>query len=249
MSNSSSIAVALDDVHVDFGPIHAVGDVSLDVPTGTSTAIIGPNGSGKSTLLKAIAGIVKPTSGRCDTFGAPTAIVLQSTDVDPTVPLAVRDVVSMARYQRLGLVRRPNAADRDAVATAMKRLEIDDLARRQIHHLSGGQRQRVFVAQGLAQNAPILLLDEPFTGLDVRSQSIISSVLDEELADGRTIISTTHNFRDAERCQFVLLLATEFVAFGPPSEVFNEANLRAAFGGKFIRVGDTFIVDDPHHLR
>ena len=242
-----SIAVALTDVHVDYGPIHAVGDLSLEIPTGASVAIIGPNGSGKSTLLKVIGGVIDPTSGSCDTFGASTSIVLQSTDVDESVPLTVRDVVAMARYPRLGLFRRPGGEDREAVDTAMARLEIDDLAGRQIHQLSGGQRQRAFVAQGLAQDAPILLLDEPLTGLDVRSRSIITAVIDDEHANGRTVITTTHNFDDASRCELVLLLATRFVAFGPPDEVFTEDHLRTAFGGRFVKVGDTMILDDPHH--
>jgi len=241
------IAVQLTDVHVDYGPIHAVGDLSLDLPTGASIAIIGPNGSGKSTLLKVIGGVLDPTSGSCDTFSQSVAIVLQSTDVDKSVPLTVRDVVSMARYPRLGLLRRPNATDRAAVRSAMERLEIDDLANRQIHHLSGGQRQRAFVAQGLAQEAPILLLDEPITGLDVRSRSIITEVLDDEQAAGRTVVTTTHNFEDASRCDLVLLLATQFVAFGTPDEVFTEEHLRTAFGGRFVKVGDTMILDDPHH--
>ena len=240
-------AVALSDVHVDYGSIHAVGDLSLDVPVGASVAIIGPNGSGKSSLLKVIAGVIEPTAGSCDTFGASAAIVLQSTDVDASVPLTVRDVVSMARYPMLGLMRRPNADDRAAVDASMRRLEIDDLAGRQIHHLSGGQRQRVFVAQGLAQEAPILLLDEPLTGLDVRSRSIITTVLDAEHDAGRTVITTTHNFEDAGRCDLVLLLATRFVAFGPPDDVFTEEHLRTAFGGRFVRIGDTMVLDDPHH--
>jgi len=241
------VGVTLSDVHVDYGPIHAIGDLTLDIPHGSSVAIIGPNGSGKSSLLKVIGDVLDPTSGTCDTGGASTAIVLQSTDVDRSVPLTVRDVVAMARFPRLGLLRRPNDTDRAAVDTAMERLEIDDLANRQIHQLSGGQRQRAFVAQGLAQDAEILLLDEPLTGLDVRSRKIITSVLDEEHAVGRTVITTTHNFDDAGRCELVLLLATSFVAFGPPDEVFTEEHLRTAFGGKFVRIGETMVLDDPHH--
>jgi manganese transport system ATP-binding protein len=153
----------------------------------------------------------------------------------------------MARYPRLGLFGRPRRVDREAIDGAMLRLEITDLAGRQIHHLSGGQRQRVFVAQGLAQDAPILLLDEPLTGLDVRSRAIITSVLDDEHAAGRTVITTTHNFDDAARCELVLLLATRFVAFGTPDEVFTETHLRTAFGGRFVRIGDTMVLDDPHH--
>ena len=239
--------MTIDDVHVDYGSVHAIGDLTLRVPAGSSVAVIGPNGSGKSTLLKVIAGIIEPTSGSVDTHGADTSIVLQSTDVDASVPITVRDTVAMARYPRLGLLRRFDAASREAIRSAMRRLDVVDLADRQIHHLSGGQRQRVFVAQGLAQEAPILLLDEPLTGLDVRSRSVIADVLDAEHDAGRTVIITTHNFEDAARCDLVLLLATRFVAFGPPDEVFTEDHLRTAFGGRFVRVGDTMIIDDPHH--
>lgn len=240
-------AVTITDVHVDYGSVHAVGDLSLEIPQGASVAVIGPNGSGKSTLLKVLAGVVEPTSGSVDTHGNDTAIVLQSTDVDRSVPITVRDTVSIARFQRLGLLRRFRDEDREAVQTALDRLDIADLAGRQIHHLSGGQRQRVFVAQGLAQDAPVLLLDEPLTGLDVVSRTIISAVLDDEHAAGRTVVTTTHNFADAGQADLVLLLATRFVAYGKPDEVFTEEHLRTAFGGRFTRVGETFVVDDPHH--
>jgi manganese transport system ATP-binding protein len=242
-----SAAVTISDVHVDYGPVHAIGDLTLEIPARSSVAVIGPNGSGKSTLLKVIAGITQPNTGSVDTHGAETSIVLQSTDVDASVPITVRDTVAMARYPRLGLLRRFDAASREAIRSALERLDITDLADRQIHHLSGGQRQRAFVAQGLAQEAPILLLDEPLTGLDVRSRSIIADVLDSEHDLGRTVITTTHNFEDAGRCDLVLLLATRFVAFGPPDEVFTEDHLRTAFGGRFVKVGETIVVDDPHH--
>lgn len=239
--------MTIRDVHVDYGSVHAVGDLSFEIPTGVSVAVIGPNGSGKSTLLKVIAGVVEPTSGSVDMHGAETAIVLQSTDVDQSVPITVRDTVAMARYSRLGLLRRFGHDDHQAVRTSLERLDIADLADRQIHHLSGGQRQRVFVAQGLAQDAPVLLLDEPLTGLDVVSRTIIAEVLDAEQAAGRTIVTSTHNFTDAERADLVLLLATRFVAFGTPGEVFTEEHLQTAFGGRFARVGNTLVLDDPHH--
>lgn len=239
--------MTISDVHVDYGNVHAIGDLSLEIPRGASVAVIGPNGSGKSTLLKVIAGITEPDSGSADTHGAETAIVLQSTDVDPTVPITVRDVVAMARYPSVGLLGRFGAADRAAIRSSLERLDIVDLADRQIHHLSGGQRQRAFVAQGLAQEAPILLLDEPLTGLDIRSRSIIDDVLDTEHDAGRTVITSTHNFEDAARCDLVLLMATRFVAYGAPDDVFTEDHLRTAFGGRFVRAGDTIVIDDPHH--
>ena len=129
----------------------------------------------------------------------------------------------------------------------MERLGIADLAGRQLHDLSGGQRQRVLVAQGVAQDTAVLLLDEPVTGLDVTSRALILDLVDEEVEDGRTVVVTTHNLDEARRCDQVLLLDTTAIAVGPPEEVLTEEHLRRAFGGRFIRVGNQFILDDPHH--
>lgn len=237
----------IDNVSVHYGEAVALGNVSIDVPRGTSVAVIGPNGSGKSTLLKAIAGIIKPSSGTISTGSQTVSIVLQSTDVDPHVPLSVRDTVKMGRYGSTGLFGRVGAQDRHAVTEAMAALDLSHLADRQIHKLSGGQRQRAFVAQGLAQGADILLLDEPLTGLDVVSQALITDVIDKVPTSGGTSIVTTHSFAEAEACDLVLLLATETIAFGPPSKVLVEENLRRAFGGRFVQVGDLLVLDDPHH--
>ena len=127
----------------------------------------------------------------------------------------------------------------------MTRMRIDDLGDRQIHQMSGGQRQRVLVAQGLAQRSAVLLLDEPLTGLDVTSRQVILEMLDEEKSAGRTTVTSTHNFQDARRCDLVLLLATRAIAFGPPDVVLTEDNLREAFGGRFVRIGDTLLLDTP----
>ncbi len=225
----------------------ALEGLSALIPAGSSVAVIGPNGSGKSTLLKAIIGILRPMTGTIDRGDRSVAIVLQSTDVDRSLPLNVADTVAVARYSSVGLFRRFSPGDRRAIDTALQRLQIDDLVDRPLHHLSGGQRQRTFVAQGLAQEADILLLDEPVTGLDVVSRSLIDTALDEERAAGRTTISTTHSFVEAERCDLVMLLANRCIAFGPPSTVLTEPNLTAAFGGRFIQVGSTILLDDPHH--
>ena len=239
-------AISFRGVSAEYPSGRALDDVTLDIPVGATVAIIGPNGSGKSTLLKLAAGLQAPTAGSIERSGD-TAIVLQSTDVDPSVPISVRDVVAMARYPTVGVLGRFTASDRDQIATAMRKLRVDEFANRQIHHLSGGQRQRVFVAQGLAQDAPILLLDEPITGLDVTSRAIIESALDDEHEAGRTVVITTHNFQDAERCDLVVLLATRCVATGPAEVVLTESHLQEAFGGRFVRVGDTLVLDDPHH--
>ncbi|NQY55894.1 MAG: metal ABC transporter ATP-binding protein [Ilumatobacteraceae bacterium] len=239
-------AVRTDDLTVTYGSVLALDSVTIEIPCGSSVAIIGPNGCGKSTLLKTLAGIITPASGTVQVDGRP-AMVLQSTDVDRSVPITVRDAVAMGRYPTLGPLRRFRPADWATVHEAMTRLAIDDLANRPIHYLSGGQRQRVLVAQGLTQESSVLLLDEPLTGLDVASRSIILDVLDEEKLGGRTTVTSTHNFQDAQRSDLVLLLATHLVAFGPADEVLMEDQLHKAFGGHFMRIGSTLLLSDPHH--
>ncbi len=238
--STRSLEVRYDDAIVLQG-------VDLDIQAGSSLAVIGPNGSGKSTLLGVLAGTIQPASGTAVVDGPTPAFVLQSTDVDPSLPITVLDTVSLARYPSLGLLGRFRQVDRDAVQTALERLDVADLASRQLHELSGGQRQRVLVAQGLAQDSNVLLLDEPITGLDLTSQAIILEVIDEQVKAGKVVIVTTHELDDARRCDQVLLLNTEAIACGTPAEVLTETHLRAAFGRGFIRVGDKLILDDPHH--
>ena len=174
--------------------------------------------------------------------------MLQATDVDRTLPITVQETVRMARYARRGLLGRLQRGDHAIVQGALARLDIEDLAHRQLHDLSGGQRQRVFVAQGLAQEADVLLLDEPVTGLDVVSRRTILQVIDEERSAGRSVLMTTHDLDDASRCDRVLLLSTRAIADGPPDAVLVESHLREAFGGRVLLLagGDVF-VDDPHH--
>lgn len=241
-------ALAIDDLEIRYDGRLALEGVTVEVPPATTLAVIGPNGSGKSTLLHAISGLVAPRAGTIERHGTRLALVMQSTDVDRSVPITVRDTVAIARYATLGMLRRFGADDRAAVTTAMERLGVADLADRQLHDLSGGQRQRVFVAQGLAQDAEVLLLDEPVTGLDIVSRESILDVVDEERSSGRAVIMTTHSLDDARRCDRVLLLATRPVALGTPEEVLREDLLRTAFGGRVLRVGDDFLMDDPHHV-
>jgi manganese transport system ATP-binding protein len=239
-------AVQISDLQVRYGPEIALDQVELSIPAGRTVAVIGPNGSGKSSLLRAIAGLARPSRGSAVVDGE-IALVLQATDVDRSVPITVREAVTMARYPSLGLLRRLGTTDRSAIDRAMERLSIRHLARRQLHHLSGGQRQRVLVAQGLAQEADVLLLDEPVTGLDVVSRQSILDVVDEERDAGRTVLMTTHQLGDARRCNLVVLLATRPVAIGPPDEVLQERHLAQAFGGSFLRFGSELLLDDPHH--
>lgn len=238
--------VSVADVHVHRGDVLALCDVDLDVRPGRSLAVIGPNGSGKSTLLAVMAGLVEPERGTVSRNGT-TALVLQSTDVDRSLPITVRETVALARYPSVGLFRRFRAEDDEAIDRAMERLEVSDLEGRQLHELSGGQRQRVLVAQGLAQGADLLLLDEPVNGLDVASREVILDVLDEERAEGRAVVITTHDLEEAGRCDRVLLLQAEVIAYGTPEEVLVEEHMRRAFGGRLTRVDGGFVLDDPHH--
>lgn len=209
--------------------------------------MIGPNGSGKSTLLETLAGILQPHTGETYVAGRRPALVPQSTHVDRSLPITVRETVALARYSNLGLLKRFSREDRLAVDRAMSRLDVDHLSGRQFHELSGGQRQRVLVAQGLAQVAEVLLLDEPVIGLDIASHKVILDVLDDEVADGRTVVMTTHDLDEALRSDQVLLLDTAPIAVGTPAEVLTAEHLRAAFGGRFAQVGNEWILDDPHH--
>ncbi len=240
-------ALSIRALEVRYGDTVALTDVDLDMPAGTSLAVIGPNGSGKSTLLNAIAGIVQPSTGTISYDGLAPALVLQSTSVDRSLPITVDDTIGLGRYPSLGLLRRFRSTDRDAVAEAIRRLDIEHLSGRQLHDLSGGQRQRVLVAQGLAQGSDLLLLDEPVTGLDITSRGLILDAIQHELDEDRSVIVTTHDLDDARLCDQVLLVDKHAIAVGPPDEVLTEDHLIHAFGGRFVRVGDRLILDDPHH--
>jgi len=240
--------VTTRDLEVHHGRTVALRATTLSVPGGSTCAVIGPNGAGKSTLLRAIAGLERPVRGVVDTGGADVALVLQSTDVDRSVPITVRDAVRMARYATLGLFRRFGPRDRDAVDRAIARLDLVELADRQLHELSGGQRQRALVAQGLAQEAGVLLLDEPVAGLDVVSREAILAAVQEERAAGRAVLMTTHDLDDAGGCDQVLLLATAPVALGRPEDVLHAEALRRAFGGQLGVIGDHLFLDDAHHV-
>lgn len=240
--------VRITGVEVRYRDRVALHDVELTVSAGSTVAVIGPNGSGKSTLLGAIAGLVEPSAGVIAVDRRRTALVLQSTDVDRTLPITVRETVAMARYPHRGMFGRLRAEDRAAIARAMERTGVAELARRQLHELSGGQRQRVLVAQGLAQEADLLLLDEPVTGLDVVSRAVILDVIAEERSAGHGVVLTTHSLEEASTCDVVVLLAGRMIAAGPPSTVITDDHLFAAFGPRVLRLPTgELLLDDPHH--
>jgi manganese transport system ATP-binding protein len=236
-----------------YGPRVVVDTSSFVVPEGAVTALIGPNGAGKSTVLNAVAGLLTPESGQLEVPARErrggVAYVFQATHANEHLPLTVRETVTMGRYATVGAFRRLRAHDRAAVDEAMEALGIAELAARPLRELSGGQRQRAFVAQGLAQQADVLLLDEPITGLDIMSRQHIIDVVALERAAGRAVLVSTHDLGDAAAADHLLLLAGRVVASGPPDDVLTEAHLAEAYGGHLLRVGEqTLILDDhPHH--
>jgi manganese transport system ATP-binding protein len=252
---ASADAVAARDLELRRGGRVALRVDELALPVGQVTALVGPNGSGKSTLLHAIAGLLSPIAGELTVLGEPAArarsrvaYVLQSTEVAEHLPVTVGEVVAMARYPRLGLVRRPKAADRAAVAEALERLELSDLVKRHVGELSGGQRQRVFVAQGLAQAADLLLLDEPVSGLDLASAERIRESVAGERAAGRTVVVSTHDLGEAQTADHVVLLAGRVVAAGPPAAALTPATLADAYGPRLVRLpGGALLLDDGAH--
>lgn len=246
-------AVTAIDLVLAYGPKIALDSSSFEIPVGGITALIGPNGSGKSTLLNAIAGLIEPSSGTIDVVtggdGARSiSYVLQTTKVNEALPITVREVVTMGRYATTGGHRRLDSADVAAVDEAIRRMGIGDLEDRHLGGLSGGQRQRVFVAQGLAQEHDILLLDEPLTGLDITSAQAIDDVIHDENTRGCTIVMTTHDLAEAQVANHVLLLSGRVVAWGPPDEVLSVENLTAAYGPNLLHVeGRQLFIDDPAH--
>lgn len=244
-------AVRARGLRVEYGATVALADSDFDVAAGGVTALIGPNGSGKSTLLNAIAGLIEPSSGSIEVAVEPERLsyVMQSTKVNDNLPVTVKEVVTMGRYARAGVYGRLRSPDRQAVEDAMHRVGVSDIASRHLHDLSGGQRQRVFVAQGLAQDHDMILLDEPLTGIDLTTAQAIDDVLHRETEEGCTVIMTTHDLSEAELADQVLLLAGRVVAWGAPGEVLTENNLVAAYGPSLLHVekGRLFL-DDPAHM-
>jgi ABC-type Mn2+/Zn2+ transport system ATPase subunit len=208
-------------------------------------AVVGPNGAGKSTLFHTIIGLVEPTAGSVVVHGHAAghdtcvAFVPQQSEVDWSYPLTVRDVVMMGRTAHIGLLRLPRAEDRGRVEESLRALRLQDLATRRIGALSGGQRQRMFIARALAQDAHLVLLDEPFRGLDAPSVDDVFEALDLLDARGVAVMLATHDLRlAAERFERLLLLNGRLVAWGPPREVVTDANLLAAYGAH-VRLLDT----------
>lgn len=247
-------AVSGSGVVLGYGQEIAIADGSFTIPKGSVTAVIGPNGSGKSTLLNAIAGLIDPLAGTLDVparrHGTQRiAYVLQTTKVNEALPITVYEVVAMARYASLGFYKTLGVDDRRAIADAMQRTGIESIGGKHLHELSGGQRQRVFVAQGLAQDHDILMLDEPLTGIDLTTAQAIDDVIHDERARGCTVIMTTHDLSEARVADHVVLLSGRVVASGTPDEVLTTEHLTAAYGPSLLHVDEgSIFIDDPAHI-
>ena len=230
------------NVSVAYGNGHrALHDATFHLSGGTICALVGVNGSGKSTLFKSIMGFVQPASGTVRINDLPVKAVLkqhlvayvpQAEEVDWQFPVSVQDVVMMGRYGAMNFLRIPRAADKLAVEESLRRVSMWDYRDRQIGELSGGQKKRVFLARALAQGGRIILLDEPFTGVDVKTEEAIIALLRELRAAGCIILVSTHNLGSVpEFCDQVVLINKTVLAYGATAEVFTEQNLTLAFGG------------------
>lgn len=234
----------------------ALDDATFQIPTGSICALVGINGSGKSTLFKSIMGFVPLARGSVSILGRPAgrslvkntiAYVPQNEEVDWNFPVLVEDVVMMGRYGHMGLLRRPSKNDHAKVDYALERVGMHDYRQRQIGELSGGQKKRVFLARALAQEGRVILLDEPFTGVDVTTEDAIIELLRELRDDGCVMLVSTHNLGSVPQfCDQTVLINRKILGFGTTEEVFTQTNLQAAFGGtlRFHVLGGDVLHDD-----
>lgn len=256
--------LTVDDVTVSYRNGHtALRHASFTVPKGTITALVGVNGAGKSTLFKAIMGFVPLSAGSVQILGLPArealkrnlvAYVPQAEEVDWNFPVLVEDVVMMGRYGHMNFLRIPSRRDQQMVTEALRRVNMEAFRKRQIGELSGGQRKRVFLARALAQEGQVILLDEPFTGVDVTTEEQIIALLRSLRDEGRVMLVSTHNLGSVpDFCDRTVFVKGTVIAHGRTEDTFNEQNLEKAFGGvlrHFILGGtDLHDDDDARHVR
>lgn len=235
--SKSSPALELRNLSLRFDGHRALEDLTLSIDPGLHVAVVGPNGAGKSTLFNILAGILPSSSGEVRIHGHQPAqhlclaYVTQSSQVDWTFPVSVEEVVMMGRVGLLGLFRQPVRKDWELVYKSLDRVRLADLARRQISELSGGQKQRMFIARALAQEADLVLLDEPLAGLDLPSQDQILNILDDLKSRRITVLFATHDLELAARFDRILLLNRRMIAYGDREHVLTTQNLTEAYGG------------------
>ncbi|ELY1988235.1 manganese/iron ABC transporter ATP-binding protein [Vibrio harveyi] len=250
--------IKVSDISVTYRNGHtALYDASFSLPKGSITALVGVNGSGKSTLFKSIMGFVPVNQGSVEILGMPAkkalkqnvvAYVPQSEEIDWNFPVLVEDVVMMGRYGHMGLLRIPKQTDHDMVTAALDRVNMTAFRKRQIGELSGGQKKRVFLARALAQESDVILLDEPFTGVDVQTEEQIMALLRDLRDEGKVMLVSTHNLGSVpDFCDRTVLINRTVLASGMTSEIFTPENLELAFGGvlrHFILGGKDLHEDD-----
>ena len=250
----TSAALILHDVTVSYGQRAALDGVTGSVEPGSSVALIGPNGAGKSTLLKAILGLVPLDRGHIEVFGEKpeaarslVAYVPQAESLDPEFPISARDVVLMGRYRSIGWIRRPSREDRAIASQALERVALSDRAKDRFGTLSGGQRQRVLLARAIAQRSKLLLLDEPFNGVDAATQDLLLNVLAELREEGVAVVMSTHDLAVAHlACGEACVLNRHQIAFGPTAVTLTPGHLQAAYGSNAAALaGDSVIVAEP----
>ncbi len=238
---SPSIAIEIEDLTVAYHHNPVLWDIDLTIPTGVIAAIVGPNGAGKSTLLKAMLNLIPISSGTVTFFGQRLAqarravsYVPQRSEVDWDFPTTVLDVVMMGSYGALGWIKKPGKAERERALAALEQVGMSEFAHRQISELSGGQQQRTFIARALVQDASILLMDEPFAGVDAATEAAILATLRQLQQAGKTLVIVHHDLLTVKSYfDHIILLNVHTVASGPMATTFTDENLQKAYKGKF----------------
>jgi manganese/iron transport system ATP-binding protein len=244
--------LAVQHITVRYNGQVALEDITFHLHEGERVAVVGPNGAGKSTLFKVVSGVLQPGSGEVNIFGSRPrghvciAYIPQRSQVDWNFPVSVADVVMMGRSAKLGPLNWPHKNDWEHVQRALETVELSDLAARQIGQLSGGQQQRMFIARALAQEAELMLMDEPLTGLDTPSQEGLLNLLDTLRDQKVTIMVATHDLDQAARhFDRIMLLNHRMIAFDRPQNVLQTDNLLQAYGGRLkVEPGGTVVIDD-----
>ncbi len=250
-SSNTPARIDIDNVSVLYDNRPALDHVSISIPHGTQVAVVGPNGAGKSTLFKVLVGLISPDSGSIQIHSQPigghpycVAYVPQREEVDLRFPITVKEVIMMGRYRHYGLLKRPTTEDHEMVRIAMERLSIQKLAKLALNELSGGQLQRVFLARAIAQEPHILLMDEPFNGVDLSTQDATFQLLSELKKQDVTVLVSTHDLNmAAKKFEAVILLKHRLIAYGPPAEVMKREYLASAFGEQLFLLDGALLVD------
>jgi ABC-type Mn2+/Zn2+ transport system ATPase subunit len=243
--------IEIQDVSVLYGSKPALDHITVSIPGGHQVAVVGPNGAGKSTLFKLLVGLIRPTEGKLQIHSRPpggeldcVAYVPQREEVDLRFPITVQEVIMMGRYMHYGPLKRPSRNDHDAVNSAMDQLGIRKLAQSALNELSGGQLQRVFLARAIAQEPHILLMDEPFNGVDVSTQEATFEILSNLKSKNVTVMVSTHDLNmAASKFESILLINHSLIASGSPQSVMTKNNLAAAFGSQVFLMDGTAMVD------